>query len=82
MTGELTPDSTGTYNLFGRYEGKQTFKLTTGDWYIWWDGTDTWNISTVIGTQGADFWTRTDPAIEGVYDPGGTAVGDATVAEI
>lgn len=72
---------TGTYNPFGTHNQKKTLKLATGDWYIWWDGTDTWNISTVIGTQGAAYWTRVDPAIEGAYTEGGTATGEATLAE-
>lgn len=82
VTGTLSPDVTGTYNPVGGYNGKNYYKLSTGDWYLWWDGVDTWTISTVLGTEGAAYWTRVDPAIEGVYSPGGTATGDATVAEV
>jgi len=80
VTGVLTPDVTGTYNCVGNYNGKPSYLLAAGGWYIWWDNVDTWNISTVQGTQGTNYWTRTNPAIAGVYSPGGTAVGDATVA--
>ncbi len=82
MTGELTPDVTGTYNPIGPYNDKPSYEIVGTGWYIWWDGIDTWNISTLRGTQGADYWTRTDPLIEGLYSPGGTAIGDATVTVI
>lgn len=82
MTGTLVPDVTGTYNPIGSYNDKPSYEIVATGWFIWWDGIDSWKISTVRGTEGADFWTRNDPAIEGVYTPGGTATGDATVTEV
>ena len=58
-----------------------SYELTGGGWFIWWDGIDSWKISIVRGTEGQDFWTLNHPVMEGVYTPGGTASGDATVAE-
>ncbi len=82
VTGTLDPDTTGTYNPVLSYNDKRCYEITTTQWFLWWDGIDTWNISTIPGIQGTDFWTRTDPDIEGLYTPGGTATGDATVSLI
>lgn len=50
-------------------------------YFLWWDITSTsWNISEVLGTQGALYWQHIDPSITGLYSPQGTATGDATVA--
>lgn len=81
VTGTLSPDATGSFTTQGWYNGKGYSVRADDGYYIWWDGTDTWTISTVLGTVGTDYWTRTDPNINGVYSPGGTATGDATVAE-
>jgi len=78
----LSPDVTGTYNPIGPYNDKPSYQLATNGWFIWWDGVDSWKISTLRGTPGAAYWTRTDPAIGGLYTPGGTATGDATVTVI
>jgi len=78
----LSPDVTGTYNPIGPYNDKPSYEIVATGWFIWWDGINSWKISMVRGTEGDDFWTRNDPAIEGVYTPGGTASGDATVAEV
>jgi len=81
VSGTLVPDVTGTYNPDGFYNNRESLVLAAGGWFIWWDGTANWKISTVKGTEGTDFWTRTDPSIEGAYTAGGTATGEATVAE-
>lgn len=82
VTGTLDPDVTGTYNPIVSFNDKRSYEITATQWFLWWDGLDTWNISAAPGVQGADFWTRTDPDIEGDYDPGGTATGDATVTKL
>jgi len=82
VTGTLSPDVTGQYDPVGPYNDKPSYEIVATGWFIWWDGINSWKISTVRGTEGANFWTRANPAIEGVYTPGGTATGDATVAEI
>lgn len=80
VTGTLSPDATCNYYATQWYNGRAAFRRADGSYWIWWDGTDTWNISAVLGTQGADYWTRTDPDPAGTYTPGGTATGTATVA--
>lgn len=72
---------TGTYNPIGAYNGKDSYEIVATGWFIWWDGINSWKVSTVRGTEGTDYWTRMSPDIEGPYTPGGTATGTATVAE-
>ena len=81
VTGTLSPDATCNYETAGWYNGKGYARRIDGAYFIWWDGTDTWTISAVLGTQGTEYWTRVDPNIVGVYALGGTATGEATVAE-
>jgi len=78
----LSPDVTGTYNPIGSYNDKPSYEIVGTGWYIWWDGVDTWNISTLRGTQGTAYWTHALPGIEGAYTAGGTATGEATVTVI
>jgi len=80
VAGTIVPDSVGDYDTVGTYNGKGYCKITVGSFYIWWDGVDSWIISAVLGTTGADYHKRTDPNIVGVYGPEGAATGDATVA--
>ncbi|MBA7474991.1 hypothetical protein ES707_10354 [subsurface metagenome] len=81
VTGTLTPDASCNYTTVGWHNGKGYARREDGGFYIWWDGIDTWTISAVLGTQGTEYWTRTDPNIIGVYAIGGDAIGEATVAE-
>ena len=78
----MVPDVEGTYSPIGNYMGKPYYEIAATGWFIWWDGTDTWNISTVVGTQGTAYWTHAFPGIEGAYTIGGTATGEATVAVV
>ena len=82
VTGDLTPDATGTYEDAGEHYGERYYQRTPNGYFLWWNGLDTWYISTELDIPGAAWWQRIDPNIEGIYAPGGTAVGDATVAEI
>jgi len=82
VTGDLTPDVTGTYENGGEYEGKRYYQRTVDPWYIWWNGISHWFISEVLGLTGVARWSRMDPDIEGEYEPLGDALGDATVTEI
>ena len=79
VTGVLTPDVTGNYIRVAEYNSKPSYMLAAGGWFIWWDDVDTWNISTIQGAQGANYWTRANVAIAGVYAIGGGAIGEATV---
>jgi len=81
VSGTIVPDSTGDYDTKGAYNGKDYAEETGGNFFIWWDGVDSWIISAVLGTPGTDHHKRTDPSIIGVYSPEGAATGDATVAE-
>jgi len=82
VTGTLSPDAAGDYSTRAIYGSKAYSQRKADDSYsIWWDGIDSWIISAVLGTEGADYWTRTDPNIIGVYTAGGTATREATVAK-
>lgn len=82
VTGELTPDATGTYQDAGEYKSKRSYQRAPDGFFIWWDGIDTWTISAILGYPGVEYWTRTDPNIVGVYALGGVAIGIPTVTEI
>ncbi len=79
MTGDLTPDATGTYENAGEYSGKRYYQRVPDDWFIWWDGDDAWTISAELGIGPPNSWLRIDPDIEGLYLPILPATGDATV---
>lgn len=82
VTGDLTPDVTGNYAYAGEYGGKPSYYLMDNGWFIWWDIAGRWAISSERGVTGGDWWSRVDPDIEGLYGNEGTALGNATVAEI
>jgi len=82
VTGTLSPDVTGTYNPIGPWESKPSYEIVGTGWFIWWNGDADWYISSERGSPGVANWKRNDPAIAGVYAPGGTATGDATVSEV
>lgn len=81
VTGTLSPDATGSYVEYGDYNGNRYIRRIDGGYFIWWDDTDTWTLSVLLGVQGTAYWTRVDPSIEGVYVAQGTATGVPTVAE-
>lgn len=81
VTGTLSPDATGSFTTSGTHNGDGYSKRADSGYHIWWNGTDKWIISVVLGTTGTDYWERTDPNIIGVYSPVGGATGDATVAK-
>lgn len=80
VTGTLSPDATGSYTEFGDFNGKRFYRHSTGGFFIWWDGVDTWAISVLLGVEGAAYWDRVDPAVTGAYVAQGTATGIPTVA--
>ena len=79
VAGTLSPIATGTYSFAGQHNDKNYYERPDKAWLIWWDGVDAWNISEALDIQGDNFWTRTDPVIEGEYSPGGNAQGTPTV---
>ncbi len=82
VTGDLTPDVTGTYEDAGEYNGKRYYQRTPNGWFIWWDGVEFWDISQAPGSIMPISWFHNFPDIEGLYSPGAGASGNATVAEI
>ncbi|GAI69036.1 unnamed protein product [marine sediment metagenome] len=74
------PDCMCNYVLGGAFNGKAFYRRTIPGFFIWWDGVDTWTISEVLGTPGADFWTLATESPVGVYTLGGTATGAPEVA--
>lgn len=82
MTGTLSPDATGEYEYDGMYAGEGSYKLTTGNRWLWWDaGITDWVNTDEVGNKDRPFWAR-DATIVGDYDPFGGATGVATVARI
>lgn len=80
MTGTLNPDATCNYHYAGTdLNGYDYFKRADGAYYLWYDGITDWNISVLYSIPGADYWTRTDPNLVGLYAPQGNATGNATV---
>lgn len=82
VTGELNPDVTGIYEDAGEYEGKRSYELVGNGWFLWYSEDDWWYITPERGTVTGKYWVRLDPAIEGDYNPIGTATGIAAVTEI
>lgn len=80
VSGTLNPDCTGRYQPAGDYNGKPSFEKEGGGWFIWWNGTTSWLISTVRGSGGVAYWTRTDPSEIGAFNPVPPASGIATVS--
>jgi hypothetical protein len=82
VTGSLTPAVTGTYAGAGTYNDQPfyTQDVSGATWYLYWDGSSKWRLSSQLGSAGADYWERTGSGIDGgTYTPGGDASGDATV---
>lgn len=78
-TGTLTPDATGNYPAEGEWNDQPSYVGPDREFFIWWDGIDSWLINDYIGRTDGIGWKRTDPAIDGEYAPYGGAVGTATV---
>lgn len=74
------PDCKCNYILGGAFNGKAYYRRTTGGFFIWWDGTDTWYISEVLGTPGDGYWNLQTESPVGIYTLGGTATGAPEVA--
>ena len=79
VTGTITPDSTGDYHVIQIYNGNVFYKRNDGAYYIWWDGVDSWIISTALGVTGAIYHKRSWAGAVGQYSPIGGATGWAFV---
>ena len=83
VSGILDPDSTGTYLPIGLFAGKPSYEREDGAWHLWWAiPVGQWIISMDLGMAEGFLWYREDPDIEGLYLPGGTATGEATVSVV
>lgn len=79
VTGTLSPDATGTYQLSGSYNSRPYWKSSSA-WYLWWQPTGpNWVISEVLGTEGSRGWLSFGDDITQLYGPYGTATGNADV---
>ncbi len=79
VTGELDPNSTGTYELAGTHKNKDYYKREDSVFFIWWNGYDSWLITKILGVPVGVLWQRLAPDISGIYIPKGGASGIATV---
>lgn len=79
VTGTLNPDAAGNYACESGYEDEFTYVNPEREFFLWWDGIDSWIISNSVGWKEGPYWSRTDPAIAGDYAPYAGAVGTATV---
>jgi len=87
VSGTLDPDIVGAFCPTGEtYSGQKVYAMLAAtcsddDWYIWYNGSGSWIISTKVGGQQNDFWELVSTDVAGTYSPiGGTYTGDATVA--
>jgi len=80
VSGILDPDSTCTYLKAGTYNNQPYYRRLDGSYFIWWDGTDQWYITKVLGHTPPLRWQRIDPSILGDYTPGPGSTGTATVS--
>lgn len=82
MIDGLTPDATGLYFDAGEYNGKRSYQRAPNGWFLWWESAiEQWGITALRGETGVSWWTRVSPNIEGAYQAGGDAIGEATVTE-
>lgn len=82
VMGTLTPNATCNYEVFNLHNERPCYhRITTEDYFIWWDGIDSWIISSTLGVVGTAYWKRTNLEMFGTYTQQGTATGTATVAQ-
>ena len=83
VSGFLTPNWTGTYDVAGVYNGYSYYKLYGVNQYISWGGAGVgWVISDTLGTQNPPWWGPGTGGLgnpTGTYPPGTGATGTATV---
>jgi hypothetical protein len=80
VSGSLTPDTTGCFSSGVCYAGRPGYANALKTFFIWWDGIDSWFISSSLGETTGPYWKRTATTIIGAYDPYGGSIGTATVA--
>jgi hypothetical protein len=56
------------------------YRRTDGAFFIWWEKDDLWwNMSALLGIEGAGFWKSPTTAVTGTYSPVGTYTGSPIV---
>jgi len=79
--GSLSPNATCNYTCGGLYNDRIYYKrIVDSAWIIWWNGVNSWIISTILGTLGTAYWQRINTNVLGDYQPQGIASGTATVS--
>lgn len=82
VSGDLTPDATGTYFATGVYNGRLYYRRTDGAYFIWWDTPcEDYDISTGLGVKAPGFWWGPWKNIEGEYGWASDYTGLPFVAE-
>ena len=82
IAGTTAPDFDGSYFATGVLNGDSAYTNRDGAGFLWWDGVDSWIVSAVLGTEGTDYFKRTDPSQIGAYTNQGSATGTVTGADI
>lgn len=82
IAGTTLPDFDGSYFKTGEEGGDSAYTNRDGVGFLWWDGVDSWIVSAVLGTEGTDYFKRTDPSQIGAYTNQGSATGTVTGADI
>lgn len=83
VTGTLSPDATGTYNLVGSYNGSALYAKSNASYFIWHGGelNDGWFIGAPNELFAmATVWIRISTTPIGAYTPDGANTGTATAA--
>ena len=82
VTGTLTPDATGTYLESTPHDGKPTYIRDDYAYLISWQAAySAWWIFT-LSPLPFSYWSRSDPSVDGMYNPTYNATGIATVTAI
>lgn len=90
VDGVLTPDATGNYtsesespfdplNKLPESDKKPSFVGPDREFFLWWDGVDTWFLSDSVGCLDNPYWSRVGALTKGVYNPHNGAIGQAGV---
>lgn len=82
IAGTTLPDFDGSYFKTGTQGGDSAYTNRDGNGFLWWDGVDSWIVSAILGTEGTDYFKRTDPSQIGAYTNQGSATGTVTGADI
>jgi len=86
ITGTLSPDASGDYDVSGTYGITVKYRRLDGVWYLWYSSsnydTGVWVLSQSPGNYGTGYWTASPGLgnLWGEYQPHGTATGTATAA--